>query len=135
MPSKHEPIDFFGDCIILVDRVARGPERGHPLLEIVIGQPGQERVGTKGRLFNEAPPVGGGNLRHDLMHNRRKAACCEDGLDVPPRRKVGIDQRPQCRKEMSMREVSLTGAVTDANVAALAQYAMASRATAMGSVR
>jgi len=46
MPSKHEPIDFFGNCIVLVDRVASASQRGHPLLEIVIGQPCQERIGA-----------------------------------------------------------------------------------------
>jgi hypothetical protein len=30
--GKHEPIDLFGNCIVLIDRAARGPERGHPLL-------------------------------------------------------------------------------------------------------
>jgi hypothetical protein len=67
----------------------------------------------------------GGNLCHDLMHDRRKAARCKYGFDVPPRREVGIDQHPQCRKEMSMRKVRLTGAVADAGIAALAQHAMA----------
>src|SRR5271169_2922406 len=45
------------------------------------------------------------------------------GLDVPPRREVGIDQRPQCREEMSMRQVRLTRAVADANVTALVTVA------------
>jgi hypothetical protein len=44
--DKHEPIDFFGYGVALVDRVAGVPECGHPLLEIVIGQSCQERVGT-----------------------------------------------------------------------------------------
>lgn len=41
------------------------------------------------------------------------------------RREAGIDQRPQCREEMSMRKVRLTAAVADAGIAALAQHAMA----------
>src|ERR1700730_15403914 len=58
------------------------------------------------------------------MHDRRKAAHCKDRLDVPPRRKVGFDQRPQW-EEMPMRKIRLSGAVADAGIAALAQYAMA----------
>jgi hypothetical protein len=37
VPVKHEPIDLFGDGVVLVNRIARGPQRGHPLLEIVVG--------------------------------------------------------------------------------------------------
>jgi hypothetical protein len=46
VPRKHEPIDFFCNGIIMVDRVAMGPERRHTSAEIVIGQPCQERVGA-----------------------------------------------------------------------------------------
>ena len=46
VPVKHEPIDLFGDSGVLVSRIARGPQRGHPLLEIVVGQTCQEGVGA-----------------------------------------------------------------------------------------
>src|SRR6516164_375726 len=59
------------------------------------------------------------------MDDRRKAAHRKDGPDVPPRGKVGIDQRPQRREEMSMRKIRLSRAVADANVTTPAQYAMA----------
>jgi len=58
------------------------------------------------------------------MHDRRKAAHCKDGLDVPPRREVGFDQRRQW-EEMALRQVRLTGAIADTGIAALAQHAMA----------
>src|SRR5580704_13175785 len=76
--GKYEPIDLFGNRIVLVDRVAMGPECGHPLVENFIRQPCQKRVGAKGGLLNEARPVSGGNLRHDLMHDWRKADRCEN---------------------------------------------------------
>ena len=37
VPEKIEPIDFFGDGVVLVDHVATGPQRGHSLLEAVVG--------------------------------------------------------------------------------------------------
>ena len=93
VPEKDEPIDFFGDGIILVDSVAMGPKRRHTSLELAIGQPCQERVGAKGGFIDEARPVGGGNLRYDLVHDRPKAARREDGLDVSARGRSEIDQR------------------------------------------
>src|SRR5262249_25772834 len=58
------------------------------------------------------------------MHDRRRAARCKYGLDIPPRRQVGLDQRPQW-EEMPMREIRLAGAIADTGIAALAQHAMA----------
>ena len=58
------------------------------------------------------------------MHDGREAAHCKDGLDVPPRREVGSDQRPQW-EEMPMREIRLAGAIADTGIAVLAQHAMA----------
>ena len=46
VPVKHEPIDLFGDGVVLVNRIARGPQRRHPLLEIVVGETCQEGVGA-----------------------------------------------------------------------------------------
>jgi hypothetical protein len=40
-------MDFFGDCIALVDHFARGAQCGHPLLEFVIGHRHQERESTR----------------------------------------------------------------------------------------
>jgi hypothetical protein len=36
-PDEHEPIDFFGHGGFLIDCVAMGPQRGHPLRQIVVG--------------------------------------------------------------------------------------------------
>ena len=46
VPVKHEPIDLFGDDVVLVNRIARGSQRRHPLLEIVVGETCQEGVGA-----------------------------------------------------------------------------------------
>ena len=46
-----------------------------------------------------------------------KATRCKDVLDVPPRRKVRVDQRSQSREDVSMRKVRLTGAVPNADLA------------------
>ena len=46
LSAKYEPIDFLCDCGVLVSRVAAVPQRGHPLSEVVVGQPRQERVGA-----------------------------------------------------------------------------------------
>jgi hypothetical protein len=36
LTNKHEPVDFLGDRIILVNFLAGRPQRGHSLFEIVI---------------------------------------------------------------------------------------------------
>ena len=99
LPEKHEPIEFFGDGVVLVDRVAGRAQRGHPMQEILVGQSCQERVGAQRRFFDEARPICGGNLRHNSVHDRRKAAQNKGRPDVPPRREIGRDQRLKRREK------------------------------------
>src|SRR5208282_1055578 len=123
--TKHEPINFLGDSIILLDRVARGPQRRHALLEVAVRQTCQERVGSKGGFLDEARPVRSDYLCDDLMDDGYKVGCGEHPLYVPLRRQLGVDQPLQSRKEMPVRKVRLPRAVADADIAALAQHAMA----------
>jgi hypothetical protein len=58
------------------------------------------------------------------MDHRIEASVEEDSHNIVLRREVGLDQRAQAWKEVSMRKISLLSAVTDADKAVLVQYAM-----------